>query len=610
MGAPDRRVAPIVVVLALTLPFLSASDHPAAPACAPGGSVTYDDELSRDDAQTYSLLPFEVTDEVTAVEVSYEYGSDGPETEVMRTVVDLGLWDQAGPYDAAGFRGWSGSRHEEVHVAADSAERGYLARRVEAGTWHVELGIATVHRQGGWYEVTISCSDEEVGESPSGSAGAPDPVDPDHVASTEAGWFHGDLHMHAYHSAPDAPEWGDLVAFAREQQLDFLPITEYVTTAHWYELGAVQRDHPDLLIWPGREIITYHGHAIALGETWDHVEYRHGLEAITMADIQRETVAAGALFQVAHPTTFEEPIFEDFCRGCAWDLEEYTDWDAVHTIEVLTGPAVVHPGGDQDLAGFENPYMRRAIEMWEDLLNAGHGITAVGGSDDKWAGTEQNEYGTISPHGVPATAVYAEELSRAGLTEALRVGRAYVRSLGVAESPALEMEAVAPGGLRGTFGSELDAEEAELTVTVRGGGGQLLVLIRNGDEEAVVPIVGDDFSHTLTIDRDPGGEGPLGTWWRVETRDPATGPPMVATTVGNPLYLVSDADPPPPDAPPDETPSGPGSAPDETRTHPTPEADRGPLPATGGGDTWFVGWMMLTVVVSVALRGRTARMHR
>ena len=33
-------------------------------------------------------------------------------------------------------------------------------------------------------------------------------------------------------------------------------VTEYVTGRHWDTLGAVQRANPDLVIWPGREVIT------------------------------------------------------------------------------------------------------------------------------------------------------------------------------------------------------------------------------------------------------------------------------------------------------------------------------------------------------------------
>lgn len=588
-----RHVALVAAVVALlVVPLGPAAGQGAEPICAPGGEpVTYEGEEGPDDAGTFRLLPFDVAPATTRVEVDYDWGEAGelPGTPLTSTTVDLGLWDEAGPYDADGFRGWSGSRHREIHVQADAAERGYLAGPVEPGVWHVELGIAAVGPEGGWWEVEIRCLDPDVGEPPLGSPPDPYPVDPRHVARDEPGWYHGDLHMHAYHSHPDAPDWDGFVAFAREQGLDFLPITEYTTTAHWYELGAVQDAHPDLVVWPGREIITYQGHAITLGETWGHVEYRHGHGDITMREIQAESVARDALFQVAHPTTFEGPLFENFCRGCAWELADHTDWDAVDTIEVLTGPPVAYPGGDQDQVGFENPFMTTAIAMWEDLLNDGHRITAVGGSDDKWAGERTDEFGTISPHGVPATAVYAEELSRPALEEALRAGRAYVRTRGVHDSPALEMTATAPGGEQVTFGGSLAADVAEITVTVRDGSGQVLVLVRNGDEQLIVPVVDDDFEHTFTADRDEASEGPLGTWWRLETRDAES-----RTTIGNPIFLTDAIDEEP-------------AAPDRT---PIPTADpaavaEAPLPATGGGGGVSLG--LLIVLGALAAMRRDAQ---
>lgn len=108
----------------------------------------------------------------------------------------------------------------------------------------------------------------------------------------------------------------------------------------------------------------------------------------------------------------------------------------------------------------------------------------------------------------------------------------------MAGSPALEFEAVVDGQPPGTFGSVLhlegpgaDAAAAELRVTVRDGKGQTLRLVRNGDELFTVAVTGDPFEHTFTVRRH-GGEGPLGTWYRVETFDRRS-----RTTIGNPVFL-------------------------------------------------------------------------
>ena len=193
-------------------------------------------------------------------------------------------------------------------------------------------------------------------------------------------------------------------------------------------------------------------------------------------------------------------------------------------------------------------------------------ITAVSGSDDKLG----------QDLGSSATAIYADELSRPAIATALRAGRAYVRTLGVHESPAVEIEAVTADGRSGTVGDTLAAPSAEVSVRVTGGDGQLLLLSRDGLPAGAVPITGDDWTHTFTADQVPTS-GPLGTFWRVDTLVPASGSAAAhLSTIGNPFFLV---DPTAPDEPagPDATPPGPAV------TAPGEQAATGPgrLPATG-----------------------------
>jgi hypothetical protein len=70
-----------------------------------------------------------------------------------------------------------------------------------------------------------------------------------------------------------------------------------------------------------------------------------------------------------------------------------------------------------------------------------------------------------------------------------------------------------------------------MTVIVTAGRGQVLRLVRNGDDLGAVPVDADPFRHSFSIGRVPG-EGPLGTWYRVETSD-ARG----RTAIGNPVFL-------------------------------------------------------------------------
>ncbi|MDP8937820.1 MAG: CehA/McbA family metallohydrolase [Actinomycetota bacterium] len=495
----------------------------APPVAVPGGApVVIRGTALPTDAKTYLVLPFEVAAGTTRVEVDYDWRPLPPalpENPLTQTVLDLGLWDEKGYRSADGFRGWSGSRARKIFVQADAAERGYRPGPVNPGVWYAELGLAAIGPTGADWTVKVRAVAAPVGEPPVAR-----PVDRAHVAKAAPGWYHGDFHMHAWHSNPKGPTPDEFVAFARAASLDFTPVTEYVVGHHWDQYGDVQEANPDLVIWPGREIVTYFGHVQSLGETPGFIEYRHGFEDVHIRDIQTGVRAGGALFQINHPTTFPGPLFQSFCRGCAWELGDEIDWDAVDTMEVLTGPVLVDPEefGLPDV-GMQtvNPFFRPAVDLWEGLLNRGHRITAVCGSDDK----KGDKLGSC------ATSVYAEQLSRPALVDAIRAGRAYVRTRGVAHSPALEMVATTADGQRGIFGDTLVASAAQVTVTVTGGAGQALRVVRNGDDLATVPVMADPFTHTFTAER-VAGEGPLGTWYRVETFDARS-----RTTIGNPIFL-------------------------------------------------------------------------
>lgn len=512
------------------------------PLCAPGAEpLRFSGVVAGADAKTYRLHAFGVAPGTGRVELAYGWAESGllPGTPLTATTLDLGLWDADGYRTPDGFRGWSGSRQGRidlgqapVFVEAAQAERGYVAGAIESGVWHAELGIAAVSPQGAEWELMIDC------KAASGAEAVDDPVDPGHVARDQPGWYHGDFHMHAWHSNASAPDWPEFIAQARAAQLDFLMVTEYVTGEHWRTLGAVQRANPDLVIWPGREIITYFGHASTHGETPSTIEYRHGFEDVRLGEIQRAAVAEGALFQVNHPTSFPGLLFENFCRGCEFTLGDDIDWDQVDTIEILNGP-VLATAGDLGIPipgiQIENPFMRTAIRLWDDRLAQGHRITGVSGSDSK--GTEPDDAERRRRgYGSSVTAVYAESLSRPALLAAIRAGHAYVRTRGVANSPELEFRATTADGQAAIFGDTLRIAEdasARAEVTVRGGLGQRLYWYRNGMLVASRAINADPFTETREIGRHLRSEGRLGTMWRIETGDSAS-----RTTLGNPIFLA------------------------------------------------------------------------
>jgi hypothetical protein len=607
-----RRVAAALAALAAAIPAApsvaaaasaaSPRSHDAlAPACAPGGpAVTFSGHVTAADAKTYRENAFDVAAGTTRVEVTYDWHDDPPvlpSNQLTQTVFDLGLWDQHGHRSVDGFRGWSGSRQGRVangqtpvFVQQDVAQRGYRPDPIVAGTWYVEIGIAAVTPSpgGATWTASVTCTAPAVGPP-----FVPHPVDPTHVANAAPGWYRGDMHMHGYHSNAHAPEWQAMVDEARAAGLDFLPITDYVTNQHWRELGPIQDANPDVVIWPGREIITYFGHMNAIGETPDAVDYRQGFEDVSMRDVQAASKADGALFQVNHPTTFPGPLFANFCRGCAFDLGGVIDWSQVDSMEVLTGPILV--GADEvglpDTGlKIQNPFTQPAIDLWVSRLMAGFKVTGVSGSDSKGVEAAGQRWGTN------ATAVYAPELSRAALQEAIEAGHVYVQTRGAHLSPELELSAVAPDGTTGMFGDTLHADSAQVTVTVRGGQGQLLSVFANADKVAVpVLVTSDPFTYTFAATR-RADEGPLGTFWRVETADLQS-----LTTISNPVFL--DGPHPTPSPTPNPTAPAHTDAPSAGGV-----AGDGDLPRTGADDDPLPALALLVTALStLAARRRFSR---
>lgn len=527
--------------------------------CAPGGDVVkFTGSIESSDTKTYHMLPFKVAAGTGRIEMTYGWTDKPglPSTPLTATTLDLGLWDQHGYRSNAGFRGWSGSRqgridqdYGPIYVEAGAAERGYRWGKIEPGVWYADLGYAATGLQGATWEVNVTC------KTGGGTTPADDPVDRKHVARSGPAWFNGDFHMHAYHSNPKGPSWEDFIAQARAAKLDFLMVTDYVTTQHWRTLGAVQRANPDLLIWPGREIITYHGHVMSQGETPHLSEYRHGFEDVTIGDIQKAVKADGALFQVNHPTSFPPPLFSNFCRGCYFELGDQIDWSQVDTIEILNGPLLA-TADDLGLSlsdpQIENPFMTTALALWDLKLSQGYKITGVSGTDSKGvdAPADRERVG----YGSSATSVYATKMSRAAMTQAIKAGHAYVKTMGVARSPGLMFEATTTDGQHAIFGDTLKVASngtVTLKTTVTGAMGQLLSYYSNGLVQATsvtlpasiplpngvpvpvrtVPITSDPFVDEYVVGHNIN-EGPLGTYWRVETRDL-----QKRTTIGNPIFL-------------------------------------------------------------------------
>jgi hypothetical protein len=178
----------------------------------------------------------------------------------------------------------------------------------------------------------------------------------------------------------------------------------------------------------------------------------------------------------------------------------------VHGVEVVNGAL---RGGAVDGWSF-----------WARLLNGGHRLTAVGGSDEHTvdAPLDQNL-------GTPATVVYARELSEAGIVEGLKSGRVYLRTEG-ARGPELEFSAQSRGAVY-QMGATIPPGSAVLTlrVEVRGAEGQTIEWIKNGERSGSQPAGPGAVSREV--------EASDGDWFSVIVR----GRSGQATVMSNAIYV-------------------------------------------------------------------------
>jgi predicted metal-dependent phosphoesterase TrpH len=358
-----------------TIPLVASAQAP---------DVVLKGTLTGADHQTYRLVPFTVPAGITRITVDFDYT-----TRDQRTTIDLGLLGPDGFQGPDGFRGWSGGNKRTFTLSESDATPSYLPGPIHAGEWNLLLGIPNL-RADTLAEFTATVH--------FGIAEAP-------VLKSEPGWYRGDLHMHTAHS--------DGSCFSRRQQqrvpcplfltvqaastrgLDFIAITDHNTISHAEPMRELQPYFDDLLLIPGREITTFQGHANLFG-TVAMLDFRADWNTL-LSRIEQ----TGGVLSINHPV---RPSGEQ-CMGCGWTAAPPIDPSRVQAVEVVNGR-----DADTEYSG---------IPFWEKWLNAGHVITAIGGSDN---------HDAMLPEGVgtPTTVVYADSLSESDIVAALRRGRVFI----------------------------------------------------------------------------------------------------------------------------------------------------------------------------------------
>ncbi|MEU9475507.1 CehA/McbA family metallohydrolase [Streptomyces sp. NPDC048191] len=374
----------------------------------------------------YVYVPVEVPAGVREIKVSYTYDKPPVPAGTPGNALDIGLFDERGTEPGGrGFRGWSGGARTEFFVRADDATPGYVPGPVREGTWHVALGPYTVAPQGLTYELTITLTYGEAGETPR-------PVYPPARAKGRGrAWYRGDCHLHSWYSDGRRTP-AEIAALARAAGLDFINSSDHNTHSahpHWADQAG-----DDLLIMLGEEITTRNGHVVALGtDPGTFVDWRYRARDNRWARFARDVRRAGGLVVPAHPHAT--------CVGCGWKFG-FAEADAV---EVWNGPYT--PDDEVTLADWDNQLVAsvRQGRSW---------LPAMGNSD------AHRDPDTV---GMPQTVVLADDLTREAIQEGIRAGRSYVAE---SKNVTLAFSVTGGRGQRAGIGERLEVA-VDTPVTVR-----------------------------------------------------------------------------------------------------------------------------------------------
>lgn len=467
----------------------------ASPAMATEPDLALSGEITGADHQSYREVPIDVPESVDRITVVVAYD------KTNKTVVDLGI------RDPERFRGWSGGGRDRFTLSASDATPGYLAGALRAGRWVLLLGVPNA-RPDSRSAYSVKVYFDRGADRRASAAIAVPPL------KEGPGWYRGDLHMHSAHSDGScASQQGKRVPCplfrtieaASAAGLDFVAVTEHNTVAHFGALREMQPWFDRLLLIPGTEITTFHGHTNIFGNA-GFVDFRLGTPAVPDARALAQGIAtSGAIMSINHPAL---PSGE-MCMGCGWTAPG-TDYGAITAIEAVNGTMV------------EGPYA--GLGFWYARLSEGHHLTGIGGSDSHDPDAPEGK----APVGRPTTVVHAEALSQEAILEAIRRGNVFIDVEG-SRDRLLEVAAES-GKRRASMGETLRVTgRPRIHAHIVEAAGGTLELVANGQPVA-------DLRHEVTA-RDQNivltPKERLCGWVSANVRD--TSGKLVL--IGNPIYL-------------------------------------------------------------------------
>ncbi|HEV2575586.1 MAG TPA: CehA/McbA family metallohydrolase [Acidobacteriaceae bacterium] len=449
---------------------------------------------------SYIEVPFHVPSGVHRVTITFSY--TGRE---QKTALDLGL------EDPSELRCWSGGNKSTLTVGLADATPSCLPGPIPAGEWNILIGVPNIRAHvTAHYTATVFLSR-------SGLVSDEPAILREPLRSGPA-WYRGDLHMHTAHSDGHCPnQSGQMVPCpvfmtveaAERRGLDFIAITDHNAMSQYDAMRELQPYFNNVLLIPGREITTFQGHINFLGTT-DFLDFRVGSKAVPTLDVLLQNAQRlGALLSINHPNAPGGEI----CMGCRWTPESPVQ------MHYFTGIEAVNGGG-------EDP-AESGIPFWQEQLNLGHRLTAIGGSDNHQPLLPPDATNAV---GHPTTVVYARDLSTPAILEGIRSGRVFIDVAGT-RNRMLDMSGHTSSA-SAVMGGLLDAKAGEqiaVDVRIDGCDGDSAQLVEGGGTSAPAQTIhGDHASLHWTVTA-----GSSRSWFLLEVHD-ASG--QVAL-VGNPIYV-------------------------------------------------------------------------
>lgn len=505
-----RQINLLSIACTLSLLFATAlgggAQQPASPAFT---ERVIEGVVHGSQNQSYVEVPFAVPEGTERVTFTFAY--TGKE---QHTTLDLGL------LDPAGLRCWSGGNKSMLTVGLSDATPSCQPGAIPAGTWNVLIGVPNI-RANVEAHYTIHVYLSKTGAVAQQPALLREPL------RAGPAWYRGDLHMHTAHSDGQCPsQTGKMVPCpvfftvdaAVRRGLDFIAITDHNATSQYNAMRELQPYFDKLLLIPGREITTFHGHINFLGTT-DFLDFRLGSKSVPdMNTLLRNADRLGGIASINHALAPSGEI----CLGCGWTPATKVDMHLLTAVEAVNGGSESNGLSD--------------IPFWNQQLNNGCRLTGIGGSDNHRPMTPLDQASSV---GSPTTAVYASELSTPAILDGIRAGHVFI-DLGGTHDRVLDVTATADGATAHA-GDLLSAARGtsvhfELHVTAATGG--KIRWIEDGREmpaEGGAAIASADQEFPLTWTSDGRRH-----WFRAEVTD-GSGKLWL---LDNPVYVNWNADNP------------------------------------------------------------------